>query len=68
MFFKCRNYIIKKTNEGIVPGNIDIDGRIKQLINNYYDLKRNSNDYKAFESNSQTSTAIEMQEGNVSTV
>lgn len=68
LFFKCKNYIIKKTNEGIVPGNIDIDGRIKQLINNYYDLKRNSNDYKAFESNSQTSTAIEMQEGNVSTV
>lgn len=65
----CRKYIIKKINEGYIPASIDIDGRIKQLINNYYDLKRNSNDYKAFESNKNTSsTAIEMQEGQVSTV
>ena len=65
LFFMCRKYILQKINDRINSGNIDVDGRIHNVINNYFALKNNPNDYKAFERNNQT---IELQEGKVSTV
>lgn len=65
IFFMCRTYILEKINERVNSGSIDIDGRINNVINNYFALKNNNNDYKAFVSKNQT---IEMQEGNVNTI
>ena len=65
MFFMCRAYILEKINDRVKSGSIDIDGRINNVINNYFALKNNSNDYKAFDSKNQV---IEMKEGNVNTI
>ena len=58
-------YILQKINDRINTGNIDVEGRINNFINNYFALKNNPNDYKSFDQKSKT---IEMQEGKVSTV
>ena len=50
MFFICRAYILEKINDRVKSGSIDIDGRINNVINNYFALKNNNNDYKAFDS------------------
>ena len=70
LFFMCRTYIIQKINDRVNSGNIDIDGRINNVINNYFSLRNNVNDYKAFNSvNDKTSSkTIEMKEGSVSTI
>ena len=65
MFFMCRAYILEKINDRVKSGSIDIDGRINNVINNYFALKNNNNDYKAFDSKNQV---IEMKEGNVNTI
>ena len=65
IFFMCRAYILEKINDRVNSGSIDIDGRINNVVNNYFALKNNSNDYKAFDSKNQV---IEMQEGKVNTV
>lgn len=69
LFFMCRKYIIKKINDRVNSGNIDIENRISNVINNYFALKNSSNDYKAFDNNnSNSSQVIEMQEGSVHTI
>ena len=65
IFFMCRSYINEKINDRINSGSIDVDSRINNIINNYFALKNNSNDYKAFDSKNQM---IEIHEGKVSTV
>ena len=77
MFFICRKYIITLINDKIKIGSIDIDGRIRNLVNNYFTLKQNGQDYKAFSSykdNNNGTKIMEMQnksqsyEGSVNTI
>ena len=77
IFFVCRKYIITLINEKINIGSIDIDGRINNMVNNYFTLKQNGQDYKAFNSykdNNKESKYMEMQnksqsyEGTVNTI
>jgi len=69
LFFMCRNYILEKVNDKVNPENIDINGRIKNAINNYFALKSTSDDYKAFDTKSYNEPKmIEMKEGKVSPV
>ena len=65
LFFMCRAYILEKIKDRINSGSIDVDGRINNVINNYFALKSTSNDYKAFDTKGQT---IEMQEGKVNAI
>jgi len=69
LFFMCRAYILERINDRVNSGNIDIDGRINNVINNYFALKSSSNDYKAFDnSNNNSAKVIEMREGSVGTI
>ena len=69
LFFMCKAYIIEKINSRVTSGNIDIDGRINNVIKNYFSLKNSSNDYKAFDDKKGSSPqVIEMHEGSVNTV
>ena len=69
LFIMCRAYIIEKINDKVNSGSIDIDGRINNVINNYFALKGSSNDYKAFDNkNNNSSQVIEMREGSVSAI
>lgn len=65
LFLMCRTYILEKINDRFSSKNIDVDGRIKNFIDNYISLKGYNNDYQKFNSKNQT---IEMQEGKVSPV
>ena len=70
LFFICKKYIIQRINDRVSSGNIDIDSRIHNVINNYFALKNSSNDYKAFDNKNEnnSSQVIEMREGNVGTI
>jgi hypothetical protein len=68
LFFMCRAYILERINDRVNSGNIDIDSRINNVINNYFALKSSSNDYKAFDNNNNSSKVIEMREGSVGTI
>ena len=69
LFIMCRAYIIEKINDKVNSGPIDIDGKINNVINNYFALKGSSNDYKAFDNkNNNSSQVIEMREGSVSAI
>ena len=68
----CRTYISEKLKNRINFENISIEGRIKNIINNYFILKNNNNDYQSFENqesdnNSSTQNYI-MKEGKVDTI
>ena len=68
LFFMCRAYILERINDRVNSGNIDIDSRINNVINNYFALKSSSNDYTAFDNNNNSSKVIEMREGSVGTI
>jgi len=70
LFFMCKKYIIQRIDDRVTSGNIDIDSRINNVINNYFALKNSSNDYKAFDNKneSKSSQVIEMREGSVGTI
>ena len=72
LFMMCRTYISEKLKNRINFENISIEGRIKNIINNYFILKNNNNDYQSFENqesdnNSSTQNYI-MKEGKVDTI
>ena len=68
LFFLCRAYILERVKDRVNSGNIDIDSRINNVINNYFALKSSSSDYKAFDNNNNSSQVIEMREGSVGTI
>jgi hypothetical protein len=44
-FLLCRKYIGRRINEGIYDSGLDIDGRIKNIVGNYFSLREINNDY-----------------------
>ena len=72
LFFMCRTYILEKLNDKYNFGGIDLENRIKNVINNYFVLKDNNNDYQSLDnhisSNNNTSQQFGMKEGKVNTV
>ena len=70
LFFMCRTYVLEKLKDRVNFENIDVEGRIKNIINNYFAL-RNNNDYQSFENqnnNHSLSQNYIMTEGKVDTV
>ena len=71
LFFMCRTYILEKLKDRADFENIDVEGRIKNVINNFFAL-RNNNDYQSFENQSSNNNSIRnnyvMNEGKVDTV
>lgn len=50
IFVICRKYILERVKDRIDLGSIDLDGRINNVINNYFAMKKNTdNDYQAFD-------------------
>ena len=41
----CRKYISRRIDEGIYDGKLDIDGKIKNIVRNYFSLREINNDY-----------------------
>ena len=72
LFMMCRTYILEKLKNRINVDNIKIEGRIENIINNYFILRNNNNDYHSFENQSSnnkiSSSNIVMNEGKVDTV
>jgi hypothetical protein len=44
-FLLCRKYIGRRINEGIYDSGLDIDGKIKNIVGNYFSLREINNDY-----------------------
>ena len=44
-FILCRKYVGRRINEGIYESGLDIDGRIKNIVGNYFSLHEINNDY-----------------------
>ena len=68
-----RTYILEKLKYKSVFENIYVEGRIKNVINNYFALSNNNNnDYQSFENQSSNNNSIRnnyaMNEGKVDTV
>ena len=72
LFFMCRTYILEKLKGRADFENIDVEGRIKNVINNYFALRNNNNDYQSFENQSSNNNSVTnnyvMNEGKVDTV
>jgi hypothetical protein len=72
LFMMCRAYVLEKLKDRIDSDNIDVEGRIKNIINNYFVLRNNNNDYHSFENQSSnnkiSSSNIVMNEGKVDTI
>ena len=72
LFMMCRTYILEKLKNRINVDNIKIEGRIENIINNYFILRNNNNDYQSFENqksdNNTTTQNYIMNEGKVDTV
>ena len=67
----CRAYVLEKLKDRVDSDNIDVEGRIKNIINNYFVLRGNNNDYHSFENQSSnknnkiSSSNVIMNEGKV---
>ena len=71
LFLKFKKYIMLKLNEKIDYNKIDIDGRIKNIVQNYMTLQETQgNDYQSFESNASSNKKMQNNqiEGSVNTV
>ena len=72
LFLMCRTYILEKSKDKISFENLDFQNRIKNVINNYFVLRGNNNDYQSFENqtnnNNNTTQKYVMNEGKVDTV
>ena len=71
LFFMCRTYILEKLKDKINFDNIDFEGRIKNVVNNYFVLRGNNNDYQSFQNqsnNNSTTQKYVVNEGKVDTV
>ena len=67
LFFMCRTYILEKLKDKVNIDNIDFEGRIKNMINNYFVLRgNNNNDYHQLENQSNNNPT--QNEGQVFTV
>ena len=63
----CRTYILEKLKDKVNIDNIDFEGRIKNMINNYFVLRgNNNNDYHQLENQSNNNST--QNEGQVFTV
>ena len=68
LFFMCRTYILEKLKDKVNIDNIDFEGRIKNMINNYFVLRgNNNNDYHSLQ-NQSDNNSNEQNEGQVFTV
>ena len=71
LFMMCRAYVLEKLKDRMGMENIDVEGRIKNIINNYFVLRGNNNDYQSFENQSNNNNSTQnyvMNEGKVDTV
>ena len=74
LFMMCRAYVLEKLKDRVDSDNIDVEGRIKNIINNYFVLRGNNNDYHSFENQSSnknnkiSSSNVIMNEGKVDTI
>ena len=68
LFFMCRTYILEKLQDKVSSENIDFEGRIKNMINNYFVLRsNNNNDYHSLQNQSNNNSNTQ-NEGQVFTV
>ena len=51
-FLLCRKFIGRRINEGIYDSGLDIDGKIKNIVGNYFSLREINNDYIKMSNNS----------------
>ena len=65
IFFVCRKYILQRIKEKIDQGGIDIDGRIKNIIGNYFSLTTVNNDYTIMKNPKNSSIELSNQSGKV---
>ena len=71
LFIICRVYILEALKDKINFENIDFEGRIKNVVNNYFVLRGNNNDYQSFQNqsiNNSTTQNYVVNEGKVDTV
>ena len=65
IFFVCRKYVLQRIKEKIDQGGIDIDGRIKNIIGNYFSLTKMNNDYVRMQNNPSSFGDLSNQTGKV---
>ena len=66
LFFMCRTYILEKLKDKIDFENIDFEGRIKNMVNNYFVLRGNTNnDYHSLDNQSNNNNIKTPNEGQV---
>ena len=65
IFFIFRKYIIERINERISQGGLDLDSRIKNVINNYFSLNKVNNDYVQMKNNPSSLKELQNQKGKV---
>lgn len=65
IFFFFRKYIIERINERISQGGLDLDSRIKNVINNYFSLNKVNNDYVKMKNNPSSLRELQNQKGKV---
>ena len=61
IFCVCRKYVLQRIKEKIDQGGIDIDGRIKNIIGNYFSLTKVNNDYVRMQNNPTSSIELSNQ-------
>ena len=65
IFLICRKYIMERIREKIDKGGIDIDGRIKNIIGNYFSLTNLNNDYTIMKNKPSSYIELSNQRGKV---
>ena len=65
IFFIFRKYIIERINERIEQGGLDLDSRVKNVVGNYFNLNKISNDYIRMKNNPSSETDLKNQKGKV---
>ena len=65
IFLVFRRYIIERIDERIEKGGLDLDGRIKNVIGNYFSLNKINNDYIRMKNNPSSAMELQNQKGKV---